>query len=204
MENDEFLDDYLNEDVIEEEDSTFEDPILNSEEESEQYNQPQEEVDILSTLLQDKGISDPSRIQIENENGEKELVDFRDLPVEEQLEILRQDDDELDDDEVNVINYLRANNLKFEDVINYAKSQGINEYLANQPSNVEIDSLTDDEVFLTDLLTRIPDITDEEAQIALETEKQNPDLYNKKVQALRDDLNEKEAIRLQEENQAFG
>jgi hypothetical protein len=82
--------------------------------------------------------------------------------------------------------------MTFDDLVAYAKQEGVNEYLASQQPKVEIESMTDDEVFLTDLLTRVPDITDDEAQQALDLEKQNEQLYLKKVQALRADLIEKE------------
>lgn len=158
--------------------------------------------DILSELLKEKGISDPTQINMSNENGEIEKISFFDLSVEEQLDILRnqEQDSELDDNEINIINYLRENQLSFDDVINYAKQQGVQEYLANTVLEVKVESMSDDEVFLSDLLMKIPDITDEEAQQALDIEKQNEVLYNKKVQALRQDLLDKERQKLEDEN----
>jgi hypothetical protein len=159
-------------------------------------------LDVISELLKEKGITDPSQIKFENEEGEEERVSFYDLPVVEQLEILKTETEpknDLDDDEILFINYLRQNQLTPDELINHAKQQAIQEYLATQQPLESVASLSDDEVFLTDLLTRIQGITDEEAQQELDTAKQNTATYNKKVEALRKDLLEKETFRKQEE-----
>jgi len=210
MENDEFLsildhDADITEDVFE---SNFDEPLFEEVNEPTEGGNPPEdnnkntEDDAILTYLKEKGIADPNNILIGNEDGQQEKVSFYNLTREEQLELLREKDEnqELDDDEVNLINYLRTNQLKFDDVIEYAKQQGVQEYINKQQLEVDVNSLTDDEVFLTDLLSRIPDITDDEAQQALELEKQNETLYSRKVQALRNDLLQKEEQRIKEQN----
>jgi hypothetical protein len=84
-------------------------------------------------------------------------------------------------------------------LLNHVKQQAIQEYLAVQQPLDSVESMSDDEIFLTDLFTRIKDITDEEAQQELDTAKQNEAIFSKKVEALRKDLLEKESIRKQEE-----
>lgn len=216
MDNDNFLDQYLNVNEINDGDdfeaiehtSFFNDDDTIKPEESgikpEEGNQNKPQVtSIITELLKEKGITDPSQIKFENEEGEEERISFYDLPVEEQLEIIRSNSntqDELDDTEISFINYLRQNQLTPEEVIDYAKKQAIQEYLANQLPLESVESLTDDEIFVTDLLTRIKDITDDEAQEALDLEKQNETLFKKKVDSLRADLLEKEKLRKQEED----
>ena len=64
---------------------------------------------------------------------------------------------------------------------------------------VEINELSDDEVYALDLLEKVgsDNITDEELQQAIDTAKQNEDLYKKTVEGLR-----QEYIRLQQDKEA--
>lgn len=164
-------------------------------------NTPASNTGVIERLLKNQGISDPTSLKFKNEKGEDETVSFFDLPLDDQEEILsyKSDSDSLDDEERDVINYLRTNNLTMDELLNHVREQAVKEYLNQETSNVEIEKLTDDEVFLTDLLSRFKDLTDEEAQQALELEKQNTSLYEKKVNAIRENLVEKDKIRKQEE-----
>jgi len=170
----------------------------------ESQETPQETpTDVLTELLKQKGIVDPTKIKVEDEDGKEELVDFKELSVEEQLEILRneipeREADDLDDEEINLINYLRENQVTFDDLVGYIKTQAVQEYLANAEPEAKIEEMTDDEVFLTDLLSRVKDMTDEEATQALELEKQNEALYAKKIQALRANMIEQERLKEEE------
>jgi hypothetical protein len=85
-------------------------------------------------------------------------------------------------------------------MLTHVKQQAIQEYLTNQMPLESVENMSDDEIFLTDLFTKIKDITDEEASQALEHEKQNDVLYKRKVDALRADFLEKEKVRKQEED----
>ena len=62
-----------------------EEDVIESEGEKneEQETEPAED-DVLISFLKDRGISDPTKIQFENENGEIEDVDFNSLSREEQ------------------------------------------------------------------------------------------------------------------------
>ncbi len=77
----------------------------------------------------------------------------------------------------------------------YAGNKAVQDYINNQQPLESVENMSDDEIFLSDLFTRIKDITDDEAQLALEHEKQNDSLYKKKVDSLRADLLEKEKLR---------
>ena len=162
---------------------------------------PAQNVEVIERLLKNQGISDPNSLKFKNEKGEDETVSFFNLSVDEQEEILSYKDNsnDLDDEEKDVINYLRSNNLTMDELLNHVREQAVKEYLSQENSNIEVEKLTDDEVYLTDLLSRFKDLSDEEAQQALELEKQNTSLYEKKVNALRENLIEKDKIKKQEE-----
>lgn len=214
MENEEFLGKYLNVEEVDNDDEfdivehepLFKDPDVTSEEEKNGIQTKPEDkllpTNVVNELLKDKGITDPSQIKFETEDGEEERVNFYDLPIEEQLEILRTEPEpanDLDDDEISFVNYLRQNQLTPDELINHVKQQAIQEYLATQQPLESVASMNDDEIFLTDLLARVKDITDEEAQQELDTAKLNNAIYTKKVEALRKDLLEKETFKQQEE-----
>ena len=143
--------------------------------------------EILSNLLLQKGITDPSKIQIEDEDGNLTEVDFNSLPLEEKLEILNYENSpELDDLEIETINYLRENNVSLDDLINYHKEQAIKEYLESQQGDYTIDSLSDEELFILDTKSRYEHLSEEEIDQELQKELNNPDIFKKKVEKLRD------------------
>jgi hypothetical protein len=91
MENEEFLSKYSNvEEYSNDDDFEIIDhkPLFGTEEppvkEGEQTEQTVP-VDVISKLLAEKGIVDPTQIKFETEEGEEERVNFYDLPIEEQL-----------------------------------------------------------------------------------------------------------------------
>jgi len=57
-----------------------------------------EEEDIISYLLKEKGIKDPSQIKFEGENGELETRNWNDLSLEEQYNILNTSNEDPDTD----------------------------------------------------------------------------------------------------------
>jgi len=59
---------------------------------------------------------------------------------------------------------------------------------SNTPEPVyQVDSLSDDDLYLADMQLRAKDITDEELQQALEQAKSNPETYQKYVNGLREE-----------------
>lgn len=166
--------------------------------------------DLITSILKSRNI-DPEAVNIEDESGNINTVKFSDLSKEEQLDILNaqdiQDNNEdseydLDDDEIDLINAIRNANLSPKEYLNNYRDQILREAYQQDASNT-VDSLTDDELFLADLRSKIPDITDDEATQALEIEKTNEDLFNKKMNAMRDSYKQLEAQQLeQSQNEA--
>ena len=158
-----------------------------------------EQDDIIMTFLKSKGIN-PDSIKFENEKGETEERRFSDLPLDEQMEILKYDDKDmesaLDNNEINLINELRSGDLTPDEYKQYLKQQGVGEYLQSigeEPDvATSIDSISDDEIYLADLKSRFPEITDDEAIAKLESEKANEDLFAREVKGLRDMYKQRE------------
>lgn len=166
--------------------------------------------DLITSILKSRNI-DPEAVNIEDESGNINTVKFSDLSRTEQLDILNaqdiQDSNEdneydLDDDEIDLINAIRNANLSPKEYLNNYREQILREAYQQDASNT-VDSLTDDELFLADLRSKIPDITDDEATQALEIEKTNEDLFNKKMNAMRENYKQLEAQQLeQSQNEA--
>ena len=151
----------------------------------------EEEEDALTSYLKFKGIEDPSKIKFENENGETEEIDWNSLSREEQLNILKTSDEDpdtaLDDAEIKLINQMRTADLTPEEFIQMIKQQGAAEYARSLESapKYQIDDLTDDELFILDLQTRVDELTVEEAQSALEKAKADESLFAKQMAGIR-------------------
>lgn len=149
-------------------------------------------------FLRERGISDPSKIQFENEEGEIEEHSFDSLDRETQLNMLKEiTNPDLSDHEMEVVEYLRKNNVTLPQVVDYFAEQRLQAYLAENPEAqhqqiYSIDDYSDDELYLADLKSKFPNFTDEELITKLETAKSNEDLYNKEVSALRDTYKEAE------------
>lgn len=149
-------------------------------------------------FLQEKGIKDPGKIQVTNEDDTTEELDFSALSIEDQLQVLRDiTDPGLTDSEIDTINYLRKNNATLEQVVDYFAEKRLQEYLQQHPEDVHqktygVDSLSDDDLFVTDLRNRYPDLTDEEVNQELETAKANEDLFKKKAEILRNTYKQNE------------
>lgn len=165
----------------------------------------------LYLFLQERGIKDPGKLSITNEDDTVEEVDFKTLSPEEQLEIIRQvSDPGLSESEVNTINYLRKNNVTLEQVVDYFANKRLQDYLNENPDAVhkktyEIDDYSDDDLFLVDLKQRYPDFTEEELLAELNAAKENEELFAKKTEILRNTYkaneDQAEAERLQQEQQ---
>lgn len=156
-----------------------------------EQDEKRDDEDIFYQFLRERGISDPSKIQFENENGEIEEYDFNSLDKETQLTMLKEiTDPGLSDHEIEVISYLRQNNATLPQVVDYFAEQRLQEYLAQNPEAkhqkvYSIDDYEDDELYLADLKVKYPSFTDEELISKLENAKVNEDLYTKEVTALR-------------------
>lgn len=172
--------------------------------------------DVMDRFLRDRGIADPSKLKFENEYGHLEDVDFYELPAEEQLSILNgfANETNLTEEESSVVNYMRQNNVSFQQILDNYAYQQLQNYAAQNNNNYvreyAIDEYDDDELFVADLKIKYPNFTDDELLDKLDTAKVNEELYSKEVSQLRDyykgledsQLAEQEMIR-QSEMQAF-
>lgn len=167
---------------------TQEDEEIEDDSNSEDENT---EDDLITSYLKSYGVEDPKKLQFEGDNGEIDEVDFNSLSREEQLTILKElGTPSYTNDEIATIQYLRNNNATLKDVIDYFSNKAIEDYLKEHPEDVkqksyQIDDYSDDELYISDLKLRFPDLTDEELQDKLESAKVNEDLYAKEVASLR-------------------
>lgn len=195
-------DEYENDSDYEyEEEDSYSDDLL-----EDDYDEEVGEEDVISHLLRSKGI-DPDSVKFENSDGDLEEVAFDDLSVEDQLQLLQYN--ELDDnyglteEEVHLINQLRYNNLSVQDYNNYVANQAVSSYAShlNQQAPMQVDEISDDELFVIDLQARIPDITDEELLEELESAKQNENVYARKIESIRNEYREREQMVAEQEQQ---
>lgn len=164
-----------------------------------------EEEDIITLLLKDKNIADPTKIKFEDEEGNIQERDWNTLTKEEQLNILKtspeEEDNSLDEDEIGLINQIRLNQMTPQEFIAAIKQQGAAEYAQTieKSQDTRIDDLTDEDLFILDLQSRVEDITDEEAQQALDRAKQDSTLFQKQMKGIRDEYKRIEEERNQME-----
>lgn len=157
-------------------------------------NTDTDSADIISELLKLKGIADSSKIKFENEDGDIEEVSWDSLSDQDKLHILSSDDkstdeSDLDETEIQLINAIRESKMSPEEYISYIQQQGINNYLQNQQSSYQVDDLSDEELFIADLISKVGEdnISDDEIQSALDTAKQNEAVFKKQIAAIRNE-----------------
>ena len=197
-------------------DVTEEDQINEGESSKEQETT----TNVVTELLKRQGIEDPNQISFEKEDGSIEKLKWDDLSLEEQLNILNQKpendnlppvNDEIGEDIRSLAKELKDNNMSVDDFINYIENQGIQGYQASLQPHYEVDNITDDDLFKIDLKNRIPDITPEQLETALEQAKSNEELYNKQVNGIREEYKQfeeeqnaqNEAITIEEQQQQY-
>lgn len=150
--------------------------------------EPEEPLDLISKLLETKGIN-PQKIQIYDEDDQLTEIPFSELSDEEKLEILSMDNSQSKmptDDEIETLNYLRKNNMSLKDFAEWQKQVGVQEYMANQQPYSEIDDYSDDEIIAYDFIQRFGDqMTDEEIDTEIERLKTDEEAYKKRVDLLR-------------------
>lgn len=174
----------------------FEEPLTNkpdnSPSDSEGGNQPQ--IDYMATFLKSKGI-DSNNIPITGEDGTTEIFSFDNLSDEEKLSILESTYSEpaITDDEINTINFLRQNKVSLNEYVKGQIDKAIQEYTANNKNTVyTTDQYSDEELFKFELSETYPDLTEEEIEDEYQRALGNPELFKKKVDALRRSFKEYE------------
>lgn len=171
----------------EEEDYGFE-----NEEEPKQEEETKD--DYLTKFLKSRNI-DREKIRFQNEDGTIEEVRFDDLEDNEKLAILSEEEElPITDQEIEDINYLRDHDINLADFAKLQREQAIKEYLEqNSTPQYEVDGMTDDQLFVYDLLNRYgEELTDEEIDAELAHAKENEDLFTKKMNFLRNQYKEQE------------
>ena len=156
-----------------------------------------DEDDYTSVILKQNGIN-PNAIPIIDENGNETAVSFSDLTRQEQVDMLMSlggnNGYELDDSEVDIINAIRRTGLSPEKWVESFKQRVISEYANNISNNggYEIDSLTDDELWLSDYKSKVKNATEEEAINTLNNAKTNSQLFERTVAGMRQVYKEQE------------
>ena len=153
-----------------------------------------EDDDFMSDFLKTKGIEDINKIKFEDDNGNIEEKSWDSLSKEEKFNILNtpitqqeiKPSDNFTDEEIQLLNTIRQSNL--------TPSQYIEKLAGVEPQEPQyrIDDLSDDELFLLDLESRVGELTDEVAAQALATAKQNEELFSKQVAGIRKEYKERE------------
>ena len=141
---------------------------------------------VLDHLLKDKGIID-GKIKIIDEDNKETEINFSDLTIEEQLQILKDDVDskyELDDSEISLINRIREEKTTVDGFLEKYKQEIIDSVKETTSQNYEIDAYDDSELFLLDLKNKY-NLTEEELAKELEKELKDETLFKKKVDILR-------------------
>lgn len=159
--------------------------------------------DYLSDFLKTRGIDDASKIKFEDEQGNIEERSWDSLSNEEKLNILNtpveqqeQVSDQLSDEEIQLLNSIRQSNLTPSQYLQQIQGQQV-----VQEPQYKIDDLSDDELFLLDLESRVGELTDDMAAQALSNAKQNEELFNKQVEGIRKEYKEREDYQLQQEQE---
>lgn len=155
-------------------------------------------------FLKSKGIEDPSKIKFEDEQGNIQERDWNSLSREEQINILNtpldiqneKDDDnvEYSDEEIDLLNKIRESGLTPSQYIDSLQKNDI-----VQEPIYKIDDLSDDELYILDLESRVGELTDDQAVQALSIAKQNEELYKKQTEGIRKEYKEREDYNIQKE-----
>ena len=167
----------------------------------------EENGDFISDYLKTRGIDDISKIKFQDDDGNIEERDWNSLSNEEKFNILNTPldngesaniEDYLSQEEIQFLSELRKNNLTPEQFV-----QQIKEGVEPSQPQYKIDELSDDELFILDLETRVGELSDEEAAEALNNAKQNEQLFTKQIEGIRKEYKEREDFQSQQEQAAY-
>ena len=158
--------------------------------------------DYLTRYLAARGVN-KEKVQITNEDGTVEEVAFDDLTDDEKLSLLDSiNDSPITDDEIATLNFLRSNNMSLNDFAVWQRNEAIKEFQNNNTQiDFTVDQLSDDQLYVFDLMDRFPEMTEEEANNELAAAKKNGAVFGKKVQALRKEYQQLEADQIEADQQ---
>ena len=155
------------------------------------------EDDFLTSLLKSRGIEDKSKIKFATEEGDVEEVDWDSLSNEDKLNILSSSENtpenSLDESEIQLINAIRNSGMSPSEYLQFIGNGEVERYIQNsQEPQYEIDEYSDDELFLMDFMSRMGEVTEDEATEALERAKANEGLFKKQIEAIRNEYKQAE------------
>ena len=155
------------------------------------------EDDFLTSLLKSRGIEDKSKIKFATEEGDVEEVDWDSLSNEDKLNILSSSESApengLDESEIQLINAIRNSGMSPSEYLQFIGNGEVERYIQNsQEPQYEIDEYSDDELFLMDFMSRMGEVTEDEATEALERAKANEGLFKKQIEAIRNEYKQAE------------
>jgi len=182
-------------------------------EQNQEENQEEGEPNLLLKLLEARGIKD-GLVKIQEEDGTELDIPFDDLTAEEQFNILNDSKEEapaLAEHEQSALDFLRKNNVTLEEAIDYFTKKAVEEALADNVAESTVEGYSDEEIYAFDLLSKYKDLTEEEVLIELDKQQEHPELFKKKVDALRqqylqaekDQLTDKENASIKKEADEF-
>ena len=160
------------------------------------------EGDFMSDFLKTRGIDDLEKINFEDEEGNITERSWNDLSKEEKINILNMpletpqvdNGNDLSEEEINLLTQIRQSNMTPSEYL-----QSIAGEQVEITPQYKIDDLSDDEVYLLDLESRVGELTDEEAAQALTNAKQNEDFFKKQIEGIRKEYKEREDFKTQQE-----
>lgn len=178
-----------------------------------EQHEEEEKGDFMSDFLKTRGIDDLNKINFQDDDGNiserswdelsnEEKINILNMPLEEQKE----DNNDLTEEEIALLSQIRQSNQTPTEFLKAIAGTQV-----EQTPQYKIDELSDDEVYLLDLESRVGELSDEEAAEALNTAKSNEDFFKKQIEGIRREYKEKEelqtqqeeALREQEEQEAF-
>ena len=192
-------------------DELDDDDILEQQEHLENQEHHQEEPpknkdndNFMSDFLKTRGIDDLNSINFQDDEGNITTRKWEELSNEEKINILnmpleteKEDNNDLTEEEITLLSQIRQSNMS---PTEYIKSlQGEQVEITPQ---YKIDELSDDEVYLLDLESRVGELSDEEAAQALSTVKQNEEFFKKQIEGIRKEYKEREDLKNQQEEAA--
>lgn len=162
----------------------------------------QNDDDFISDFLKTRGIDDSTKIKFEDENNQIIERDWKDLSKQEKfniintpLEVPEDNSNDLTDEEIALLNQIRQSNLTPSEYLNQISGGEI-----VQEPQYNIDQLSDDEVYILDLESRVGELTDEQAAQALNIAKQqDEELYKKQIEGIRKEYKEREDFKNQQD-----
>lgn len=177
-----------------------EDVVLNDDQQNQDDDQHQddsqqnEKESVIETFLKGQGIQDIHKIKFEDEDGSEIERDWDSLDRDEQLNILKSGQSapeaELDDEEIELINQIRASRMSPNQYI-----QSLIPAQQQDEPHYVVDDLSDEELYVLDLQTRIEDATEDQLQNALNKAKEDEELFQKQVAGIRKEYKQLEEDR---------